>query len=426
MNPMQPFQKITLKNGLRVILVPEPQSLATTVAVLVEAGSKYETKDMNGISHFLEHMCFKGTTKRPRHIDIAGELDGLGAEYNAVTSLEYTSYYAKAKNESFERALEVVADLYQNPVFDPKEIEKEKGVIIEEINMYEDLPQRRVQELFMERVYGDQPAGWSVAGRKEVIRKITRDDFLAYRGRHYLAGATILAVSGGFDQKGVEEKIERHFGALTGGEKGKKPKVVEEQKEPQELVRHKESDQTHVVLGFRAFPLRDERRFALQLLADILGGGMASRLFHAIREELGAAYYVRAETDLYSDHGLIAMYAGVDHRKVDEVLEVALSEFARLKTEPVGESELARAKEHVVGNLYLSLETSDELAYFYGGEEVMGLPLMEPATVAARLRAVTAPDLRALAGELFTDGRLNLALIGPFKERSFRGILKIS
>jgi len=174
------FRKKVLPNGMRLILVPKADSFTTTVAVSVEAGSKYETKDINGLSHFLEHMCFKGTKKRPRAIDISSELDGMGASYNAFTAQEMTSYYVKARNESLDKVLDVIADMYLNPVFDENEIEKERGVIIEEINMYEDTPQRRVQEFFMQLVYGDQPAGWDIAGRKEVIRKLTRGDFIKY------------------------------------------------------------------------------------------------------------------------------------------------------------------------------------------------------------------------------------------------------
>ncbi|MEK7629809.1 MAG: pitrilysin family protein, partial [Patescibacteria group bacterium] len=189
---MQNFKRLVLKNGLRLILVPQKQALATTVSVSVEAGSKYETKEINGLSHFLEHMCFKGTTNRPKQIDIVSELDSLGAQYNAMTRMETTSYYAKAKKDSFDKILEIVADMYLNPIFPADEIEKEKGVIIGEINMYEDLPQRRVQEFFMELLYGDQPAGWSIAGRKEVIERLNREDFIKYRAKHYLPPSTVL------------------------------------------------------------------------------------------------------------------------------------------------------------------------------------------------------------------------------------------
>lgn len=419
------FQKLSLPNGLRLILIPEPQSLATTVMVSVEAGSEYEAKEMNGISHFLEHMCFKGTTNRPRHIDIANELDGIGAEYNAFTGEESTSYYAKVRNDDFEKALDVVTDLYLNPVFNAGEIEKERGVIVGEINMYEDLPQRRVQDFFSEVVYGDQPAGRSIAGTKNIIQKLQRDDFLKYRGAHYLAPATVVTIAGGFDLEKATKLAERYFNSLGAGEKGIKPKTVEVQEAPRELVRFKEVDQTHMVMGFRVFDIHDERRFALTLLADILGGGMGSRLFQVVREELGAAYYVRASADLHSDHGLAAMSAGVHHEKLHEVITASLKEFRRFKDEPVDGETLQRAKKHVTGGLFLSLETSDALAGFYAGQELMRMPLLSPREIASKLQAVTAEDIRAIAREYFTNDRLNLALIGPFKNRSFLDIVRV-
>lgn len=422
---MKNFERWVLPNGVRVIAVPRPASPATTVAVLVEAGSKYETKALNGISHFLEHMCFKGTTKRPRPIDIASELDGMGADYNAFTAHEYTSYYAKVKNELFHRAMDIVADLYLHPTFSAAEIEKEKGVIIEEMNMYEDLPQRRVGERFMELVYGDQPAGWPVIGTKEVIRRVAREDFLKYRGAHYLAQATTVVVAGGFDVAKAKEDVAAHFGALAQGAKGAKPKVEEEQRAPRELITFKQSDQTHLVMGFRAFDIKDERRYALALLSDILGGGMGSRLFQRIREEMGAAYYVRAESDLYSDHGLLTMSAGITHDKLRDVIRAGLEEFGRFAREPVDGEALDRAKRHVTGQFALSLETSDAEGYYYGAQEVMGLPLEAPEEYMERIKAVTSAEIQKVAQAVITDDRLNLALIGPYKDASFLDILKV-
>ncbi len=422
---MDKIKKLTLSNGLKIILAPERDGLATTIAILVRAGSKYETKEINGISHFLEHMCFKGTEKRKRAMDIASELDGIGAKYNAFTAQEYTSYYAKVKKEFLGKAFDVVSDLYLNPVFDEQEIEKEKGVIIEEINMYEDLPSRRVQEFFMELVYGDQPAGWSIAGRKEVIQRIKKEDFLKYRGAHYLPQATVIVVSGGFQEKVILGEIKKVFGQLKTSRKDEKPKVKEGQKTPAELIRHKESDQTHLVLGFRAFDVFDERRYALHVLADILGGGMSSRLFQKIREEMGAAYYVNASADLYSDHGLLMMSAGIQHAKIEQVIKAALVEFAAFKNKLISPGELKRAKDHITGNFFLSLETSDEIGYFYGGQEILGTKLISPDQFARKIKAVTTEDVKKTAAAIVKNSGLNLAVLGPFKGRSFSNILKV-
>src|SRR3989344_3446299 len=290
------FKKTVLDNGLRVITAPQPDNPAVTILVLVEAGSEYETKEINGLSHFLEHLCFKGTEKRPKAIDIAGELDGIGAFYNAFTSQEFTGYFAKAEAKHLGKILDVVSDIYLNSVFDSKEIDKERGVIIEEINMYEDLPMARVHYLFLELLYGDQPAGWNIVGEKENIRALNREDFISYREKHYLAGRTIVVVAGDIKEDEVIAKIENIFRGSPTGRELKKSKPDERQEKPELLVKYKESDQTHLILGVRGCDVFDKRRFAAEIIADILGGGMSSRLFQKIREEMGAAYYVNAGT----------------------------------------------------------------------------------------------------------------------------------
>jgi len=411
------YKKLTLDNKLRIITVPMVESLTTTVLVLVEAGSKYETKEINGISHFLEHMCFKGTKKRPRSIDISSELDSIGAVYNAFTSMEYTGYFAKARPNHFDIILDVVSDIYLNQIFDPKEIDKERGVIIEEINMYEDLPMRRVQELFTSLLYGDQPAGWDIAGKKEVIKKLTREDFIKYHKEHYLAQSSLVVVAGKFNEGEVVEKIKQAFSPLTSGKKTPKVKTIEHQEKPEVLLKFKETDQTHLVLGVRAFNIFDERKYALDVLADILGGGMSSRLFQKIREEMGAAYYVNTEADLYTDHGYLAASAGIDHNKVNDVIEVTLQEFKNLAEKSVENKELQRAKDHLIGRLIIGLETSDQLAGFYGGQEIITREILTPKETIKKIQAVKKEEIRAVANEIFQNKKLNLAIIGPFKEK---------
>ncbi len=409
--------KLVVDGGLRILTVPMSGSLTTTVLVLVEAGSEYETKDVNGISHFLEHMCFKGTKKRPKTINITGELDSIGASYNAFTSGETTGYYAKAEARHLDKILDVVSDIYLNPVFDPKEIDKERGVIIEEINLYEDIPMRRVQELFTDLLYGDQPAGWNVGGRKEVIRRLERADFLKYRDARYIAPHTLVVVAGKFNEKEIISKVKNLFKGINSGKKVPKPKTIEKQLAPRIKVKHKESDQTHLVLGVRAFSIFDERRYALEVLSDILGGGMSSRLFQKVREELGAAYYVNAEANLSSDHGYVASSAGVAHSKLDQVFGVMLEEFKRLKDEPVDGAELQRAKDHLVGGLMVGLETSDDLSRYYGTQEIIEGVTLSPKELERKIRAVKSSEIQSLANEVFQTERLNLAIIGPVKDR---------
>lgn len=406
------YEKKTFKNGIRYIYVPAPESRATTVLVLVNTGSEFETKDINGVSHFLEHLCFKGTAKRPTSDLIASELDSLGAEYNAFTGNEATGYYAKAANKNFDEILDVVADLYLNPIVEQKEMDKERGVIIEEINMYEDLPMEKVRENLAALLYGDTPAGWSVAGTKENIEKITRDEVLNYRKRHYVAGKTVVVVSGGI--KNPEKLVEEKFASLDGGDVIKKEQTKESQDRPMIKLQNKETDQTHIIFGVRAFSLFDERRYILSVLADILGGSMSSRLFNKVREEMGAAYYIRAGVELSSDVGVLTVSSGIDKNRLDEISAAIIGELKKMATDKVSEEELSKAKEHLSGRLILQLETSDELAGFYGSDELVYGSERTPEEIIANYQKVTADDILNLAKDLMKNERLNFSAIGQF------------
>lgn len=419
-------KKITLPNGLRIILAPQPASPASTVLILVEAGSEYETKRTNGLSHFLEHMTFKGTVNRPKPGMVSRELDGLGAQSNAFTSQEYTGYWAKVQSKRLDKILDIISDLHLNPLFNPEEIDKERGVVIEELNLYEDTPPRRVQDIFISLLYGDQPAGWDIGGRKEVIRSLTKNDFVKYRNLHYVAPKTVVVVAGKFDEKDVVAQARELFGRLPRASRAKKPKTkVPRQTKPAIHLKHKESDQSHLVLGVQAFSVFDKRRYIIELLSDVLGGGMSSRLFHRVREELGAAYYIRAGSDLMLDHGYFEVSSGVDHTKIDKVLGAVLEEFDRLRETPVGEKELQKAKDHLTGNLMLSLEGSDDLASFYGGQEIVTRSFVTPEELIKKIQRVTAREIQGLARSLFVRERLNLAVIGPYKkDKLFKKILR--
>lgn len=414
----QDFKKIVLDNGLKIILVPRPLTLATTVLVLTETGSLYETKEINGISHFLEHLCFKGTKHRPHSINISSELDGLGAEYNAFTGYEGTGYFAKAQNKHFYKILELIGDLYLNPLFDPGEIEKERGVIIEEINMYRDLPNRRVQELFLRLLYGDQSAGWPIAGTRTNIKKLQRDEILRYRERHYLSNTTLIVVAGVFEEEKLVDEIKKVFLKIKTGQELPKPVTKESQEKPEILLKSKNTDQTHLVLGARAYNFFDPRRYSLELLAHLLGGGMSSRLFQKIREVLGAAYYVYASADLFSSHGYLAVAAGVDNLKIETVISAILEEFSKLKNETVPVAELRKTKDHLIGKLFLSLESSNEWAGFYGGQEIIEHAIKTPKEIVKEIQNVNTGQIKAVAQDIFQNSKLNLALIGPFEEQS--------
>ena len=419
------YSKKVLKNGLRVVTVPMKDNPTVTVLVLVEAGSKYEKKEVNGISHFLEHMCFKGTVKRPKAIDISKELDSIGSQYNAFTAQEYTGYYAKSDAKHFKKIFDIVSDIYLNSTFPEAEMQKEKGVIIEEINMYEDLPNRHVQDLMMELLYGDQPAGWNIAGPKENILKMKRDDFINYKKAHYLPKATVMIVAGAVTEKKVMQEVEKVFGKIQKGKKEQKVKTKESQTKPEILVKYKDTDQTHFVLGMRTYDLFNKKNPILSVLGGVLGGGMSSRLFQKLREEMGVGYYVRAYDDAYTDHGFFQISAGVDNKRINEVIEACLEECRKLKNILVSADELEKVKECLIGNMKLSLESSDDIANFYGGQELLKRELKHAEDKAREVRKVTAKQIKDLANEIFTDEKLNLALIGPFKDKTeFSKILK--
>ena len=419
------FSKKVLDNGLRIITVPMKDNPTATVLVLVEAGSKYERKEISGVSHFLEHMCFKGTIKRPKAIDISKELDALGSQYNAFTSQEYTGYYAKSDSKHFKQIFDIVSDIYLNSTFPDPEMEKEKGVIIEEINMYEDMPSRHVQDLTLSLLYGDQPAGWNIAGDKETILKLKRDDFVEYKKAHYLPEATVMVVAGHVTEKEVLEEAERIFGEAPRGKKEKMSAVKESQSSPQMLIKFKKTDQTHFVLGIRTFDLKSAKNPTLAVLGGILGGGMSSRLFQKLREEMGVGYYVRAYNEASTDHGFFQISAGVDNKRIYEVIEAVLVECRNLRDYEVQEEELEKVKECLIGNMKLSLELSDDIANFYGSQELLKKEIRNADEKAKEIRQVTAAQIRTLCENIFTDDKLNLALIGPFKAKSkFAKILK--
>lgn len=415
-----------MANGMKILLVPIKDQRTATVLVLVETGSKYETKDKNGISHFLEHMCFKGTSSRPNQLVISRELDGMGAEYNAFTGHEYTGYYAKVASAHLTQALDLISDVYCNSLFKEEDIQAEKGAIVGEIDMYEDMPMRKVSDLFMKLVYGDQPAGWEIAGPKSLVTTFTRADFMAYRTMHYVPSATTVVIAGKFDVKKTEALVKKYFASLEKSKKYTKKKVDDGQSKPAVLVQFKESDQTHLIVGVRSYPLSHKSYPILGVMSAVLGGGMSSRLFQKVRTEMGLGYYVRAANDSFTDHGIFAASAGVVNERAGEAVEAILAEFKNLRNDLVPALELQKAKDMIAGRLMLGLESSDEIAEFFGFQEVLKRKLATPEELLLRMNKVTAKDIQRVAREIFTSERLNLALIGPWKDKkAFEKILKL-
>lgn len=420
------YNKKVLPNGLRIITVPMKDNPTVTIEVLVDAGSKYESKANNGISHFLEHMCFKGTIKRPTAHSISHELDSLGAHYNAFTSQEFTGYFAKSSAEHHNKILDIVSDIYLNSTLPEAEMEKEKGVIVEEINMYEDIPQRQVQDVFMNLLYGNTPAGFPVTGSKENVTGFKRKDFVDYRNNHYVAKATTVIAAGHFDEEKMIEAIGEKFSHVSAGKKAGKEKVVEAQTKPAVAIKGKDTDQVHLVMGVRTVDAHDSRNPALRVLSTLLGGGMSSRLFVKLREEMGVCYYVSAGNEPMTDHGIFEIVAGVDKKRVSEVVETLLKELKKVKEIAVTPAELKKVQEYIVGTMSLSLESSDSLADFFGFQEIIRQKIQTPEEIAKEIRKVTAEDVQKIAREFFVSKNLNLALIGKgFTESSLLPILSL-
>lgn len=420
------FKKKILSNGLRMIVVPMADNPTVTVLVLVDAGSNYESKENNGISHFLEHMCFKGTTTRLNASDLSRELDALGCQYNAFTGNECTGYYAKGKNTDFPRLLDIVSDLYLNPLLKEEEVEKEKGVIVDEINLREDTPMYKVHEVWAELLYGDQPAGRTILGTRENVRSMKRADFLTYRKEHYVASATTVVVAGNIEPIHAFKEISKQFKGISVSKKSNKKKTRASQVSPHVAILHKATDQTHLLLGVRTFPVGDKRNPVISVLSGILGSGMSSRLFRKIRDEMGVGYYVHASNEPSTDHGAFLVSAGVANNRVEEVVRAILAELALLTRELVSKEELDKVKEHLVGMMYLGLESSDSLAEFCGIQEVLRKEIKTPKEKERLIRAVTATEVRNMARKIFTDKNLNLALVGPFTDnQEFQKILTL-
>jgi len=420
------FYKTTLENGLRIITVPQKTAQAVTVLVLVGTGSKYETKEISGISHFLEHMFFKGTKKKPTPLAVVTPLDKIGGIFNAFTSEEYTGYFAKVEASQMELALYWVSDIYLNSLLPEKEIEKERGVIIEEINMYLDNPMIYIGELWKKLLYGNQPAGWDVAGTKESVAKIKREQIFNYMSNQYVAQNTIICVAGKITSSQVINKVKKYFSKIKKTPSKEKSPVKEEQKNPQSLIHFKKTDQTHLALGVRAFNLFHPQRYVLELLGTILGGMMSSRLFIEIREKLGIAYYVKTNIETNPDTGYLVTQAGIDNKKVEKAISTILKEYKKISQKGVAKDELKKAKDNVKGKMTLILETSDAQASFYGLQELLKKEILTPEEIYKKIDKITENDILKVAKDIFRPEKLNLALIGPFKDQDkFQKLLKL-
>ncbi len=422
------FQKKVLPNGLRVLTIPMPSFESATVMVMVGAGSRYETRLNNGISHFLEHMAFKGTQKRPSSISITSIIDGMGGQFNASTGKEATNYYIKSAADKIETSMDVLSDMLLDSKFDAKEIEKEKGVIIEEMNMNEDNPMRIIGDLYENLAYGDTPLGWDIIGKKEIIKNTTREDFLSYMKSLYSAQNMVLVVAGGINSVKTVKLAEKYFGQMPKFDTLRYDKVEANQKKPQVVIKTKKTEQVHLALGFRTVPFNSPDKYTLEILAAILGGGMSSRLFSEVREKRGLAYYVSSSSDLYTDTGSFVAWAGVDPKKVKDAIKVILEEHKKVQRSKfkVQSSELKKVKSYLKGHWVLAFENSMNVANHYASWEILEKKIQTLDEAMRRIDAVTVEQVENAAKKYFVKQGLNLAVIGNFTSgQEFEKLLKL-
>lgn len=402
-----------------------PSFESATVIVMVGAGSRYETPKNNGISHFLEHMAFKGTTKRPNAKIISEVIDGIGGEFNAFTSKEVTGYYVKSAATHVDLCLDILSDMLQNSKLEKQEIEREKGVILEEINLYEDTPARKIGDVFEGLLYGDTPMGWDIAGRKEVIKAITREDFVSYMGSLYSAGNITVVIAGGIETDKAEEMVEKYLGNMKSFDTLRYKKLHQNQVKPSLSIKEKKTEQVHIAAGFRTVAIDSEEKHPLSVLAAILGGGMSSRLFSEVREKRGLAYYVRTSSEHFQDAGNIVSTAGLDPKRLEEGISVILEEYSKFANGKAGltQKELDKAKEYLKGHLVLELEDSRSVAGFYAQAELLEKSIETSEELIEKISKVSLKDVTEVAKKYFKNETLNLAIIGNFTNRQKFGKL---
>jgi predicted Zn-dependent peptidase len=415
---MNVYERDTLSNGLRVLTAPLPHAQSVACYIMLAAGSRYESAENRGIAHFAEHMFFKGTEKRPTARDLAMEVDKIGGEFNAFTSKEYTGYYIRCAGEQRDTALDVLVDMIRNSKFDTEELEREKGVIIEEMNMYADTPRDYVSSVYEELLFGSNPLGWETLGTKETIKATTRQTFLDYLGHWYTPKRMVVGVAGMVGDD-LLPTLEGLLGDMSGNGSGSPaPAELKRSTDPQVRVHHKDSDQANVCLGVPSYPIEHPDRYALQLLGTVLGTGMSSRLFLEVREQRGLAYYVYAFNSSFTDAGTLFSQAGVDLSRAEEAVEVIAAEFRKLAEEAVPSEELEKARALAKGRFVLQTESPNGLAMFGLRREVLEGRAAEPAEVLAGLDGVTADDVLRVAQDVIGTQGMRLAVIGPFDDAS--------
>ena len=409
------YQVTRLGNGLRVATAHTPAMQSVSVGVWIAVGGRYEPARVCGVSHFIEHLLFKGTRRRTAK-QISQEVEGIGGYLNAFTSEEYTCYFAKAGYDKLDVLLDVLLDMYREPRFDAAELEKERGVIKEEIEMYLDRPDQHVHEILNEMLWPSQPLGRPLTGSLKSMDAITRRDVLDYKRQHYIANNTIVAVGGPVEHEAVLAAVRPIVSRISAGRPRRFTPARPPVRGPALRLQTKDTEQSHLALGLHSFARTDARRYALKLLNVILGENMSSRLFQVVREQHGLAYSIHSATSYFADSGALVVEAGLDNAKLTKALRLVARELARAVARPPSPDELRRAKDYAVGQMRLSLEsTSNQM--MWAAEHLLGYgEIYEPEEIVRRVETVTVADVHAVARELFRTRRLRLAVIGPVKD----------
>ena len=408
------YQKIALDNGLRIITCPMPHTRSVSVCIYMGAGSRYESDAQAGVSHFIEHLCFRGTKKRASAKDISGAIEGVGGVLNGGTDKELTVYWCKVAQPHFHLALDVLADMVLHSRFDKKDIEKERQIIVEEISMSKDAPNQLVGMILDELLWPDHPLGRDVAGTNKSVADMSRELMLDYMASEYSPANTVIAIAGNVQQDEAVNEVQK----ILGNWANKKTRLdfvpYIENKNPRMKIENRETEQTHLCLALPGLSLQHPQRFTLDLLNVILGEGMSSRLFLEVRDKLGLAYNIHSYLDHFQDSGALTVYAGVHPKKLEIGITAILEQLTGLK-EKITEEELHKAKELSKGRLLLRMEDSRSVAGWVGGQEILNGSIMDVEEVVAIIDKVTAEDMCKLAKELLIGDKLRLSVVGPVK-----------
>ena len=416
MEPLIP-NVATLDNGLRLIVTPMPYARSAAISVYLAAGSRYEPVPENaGLAHFLEHICFKGTERRPRPMDVSIEIDAMGGSINAATNRELTVYYAKVTPEHTAHALDVLVDMVRNSLCLDHEIERERGVILEELVAVEDSPTEQVGVLLDALLWGKQPHGRDVAGTPKSVAGLGNDLIRGYYREQYVANAAVISIAGAVDVESMRALVERHAGDWAPGTPCSWVRNVEGERGPRVSVIGKETEQAHLAIGLAGLDAHDPDRYALDLLSIVLGEGMSSRLFSRLREDLGLCYDIHTYITHLLDTGMFAVYSGVDPENAAAAVREACHELSRVLA-PVGLEELERAKAVTRSRVQLRMEDTRSVSALYGSQTVLGLPPTSPEETLARSAAVTVDDVQRVAARVLRDDSLHLAVVGPFDDQ---------